>query len=108
MMNSTELAIMYAENIKSIRLSRKLSQERLAEMANLSTAYISELENHKKSGTFETLVNLAAALEVEPYELLLPNSSASSYDTKKTRQLMKRLRSNVSDLLDTLDEYLKG
>ncbi len=108
MMNATELAIMYAENIKSIRLSRKLSQERLAEMANLSTAYISELENHKKSGTFETLSNLAAALEVEPYELLLPNASSSSYDTKRTRILMKRLRSNVGDLLDTLDEYLKG
>ena len=60
----------------------------------------------KKWGSYETLVSLANFLEVEPYELLLPNSQIISYDTKRTRSLMKRLRTNVADLMDTLDDYL--
>lgn len=38
--------------------------------------------------------------------LLLPNAQIARYDTKRTRNLMKRLRSNVAELLDTLEEYL--
>lgn len=105
-MTSNELVKLYAENIKRIRTAKKLSQEKLAELANLSGAYISEIENQKKIGTFETLASLADALEVEPYELLLPPGKNLSYDTKRTQNLMKRLRANVGELLDTLDDYL--
>lgn len=107
-MNSNELVKLYAENIKRIRIAKKLSQEKLAELSNLSGAYISEIENQKKIGTFETLVALATALEVEPYELLLPPKTNISYDTKRTQNLMKQLRENVGTLLDTLDDYLKS
>lgn len=47
-------------------------------------------------------------LEPEPYELLLPPRTGISYDAKRTQELMKRVRANVGDLLDTLDDYLKS
>ncbi len=98
---------LYIENIKRIRTEKKLSQEKLAELSNLSSPFISDIENGKKWGSFETLVSIANALEVEPYELLLPPKTNVSYDTKRTQELMKRLRSNFSELVDTMEEFLK-
>lgn len=105
-MTKDELNKLYIENIKRIRTSKNLSQEKLAELSDLSGPFISDIENGKKWGSFETLVSLANALNVEPYELLLPAKTNISYDTKRAQELMKRLRANFSDLLDTLDEYL--
>lgn len=106
-MNKNELNKLYIENIKKIRTEKKLSQEKLAELSNLSSPFISDIENGKKWGSFETLVSIANALEVEPYELLLPPKTNVSYDTKRTQELMKRLRSNFSELVDTMEEFLK-
>lgn len=106
-MKKDELNKLYIENIKRIRTEKKLSQEKLAELSNLSSPFISDIENGKKWGSFETLVSIANALEVEPYELLLPPKTNISYDTKRTQELMKRLRSNFSELVDTMEEFLK-
>lgn len=106
-MDKNELNKLYIENIKRIRIEKKLSQEKLGELANLSSPFISDIENGKKWGSFETLVSIANALEVEPYELLLPAKTAVSYDTKRTQELMKRLRSNFSELVDTMEEFLR-
>lgn len=105
-MNEKELNGIYIKNIKKFRNERELSQDKLSEMANISSSFLSDIENGKKWGSFETLVSIAGALNVEPYELLLPPKTNVSYDTKRTHDLMKRLRANVGDLLDTLDEYL--
>ena len=105
-MTETELNAVYIKNIKNYRNEKNFSQDKLSEQAKISPSFLSDIENGKKWGSFETLVALANALEVEPYELLLPNAQSARYDTKRTRNLMKRLRSNVAELLDTLEEYL--
>ena len=107
-MNAKELGKLYAENIKRIRLLKNLSQENLAELANVSSAYISEIENQKKIGKFETIAAIANALEVEPYELFLPAGSVISHNERRTKDLMKRLRANFSELVDTMEDFLKG
>ena len=105
-MTEFELIKLYSENIKRLRLSKKLTQERLAERAGITSAYISEIENQKKIGKFEIIASIAAALEVEPYELFLPVGAMQSYNSKRTRVLMNRLRNNFSDLVDTIEEFL--
>ena len=105
-MDSTELGKLYGDNIKRIRQSRGLSQDTLSEMAEISAGFLSEIENHKKSGTFDTLAKLAEALEVEPYELLLPQNATVNYDSRKTKLLMKQLRKNVSETMDTIENFL--
>ncbi len=97
----------YIKNIKRIRIEKNFSQDKLSEKANISSSFLSDIENGKKWGSFETLVSIANALEVEPYELLLPAKTAVSYDTKRTQELMKRLRSNFSELVDTMEEFLR-
>ena len=105
-MNATELANLYGRNIKKIRHSKNMSQDILSEKAEISPGFLSEIENHKKTGTFETLAKIAEALEVEPYELLLPENSTVNLDSRKTKQLMKQLRKNVSETIDTIESFL--
>lgn len=105
-MNEKTLNLIYTENIKTLRNKKGLSQAELADKINISEKYLSVLENGKKWGSFETLVAIANALDVEPYELLLPKSQSATYDTKRTRLLMKKLRANFTELVDTLEEYL--
>ena len=105
-MKHEELNAVYGSNIKRLRKSNDFSQETLAEKAGISPSFLSDIENGKKWGSFETLVALANALEVEPYELLLPPQTAISYDTKKTKDLMNRLRKNLGDVVDTLEDFL--
>ena len=105
-MNESELIRLYSENIRRFRLSKKLTQERLAERAGITSAYISEIENQKKVGKFETIASLANALEVEQYELFLESGSVQAYNDKRTKALMNRLRNNFNELVDTIEEFL--
>ena len=105
-MNEEELKKIYVSNIRKLREARGLTQFQLAEKAHITEKYLSAIETHKKWGSFETLVSLANALEVEPYELLLPPQTNISYDTKRTKDLMNRLRKNLGEVVDTLEDFL--
>ena len=105
-MEIKELHEIYSENIKRFRTQKGLKQDVLAEKVDLSEKYISDLETGRRIGSFETLVSLANALEVEPYELLLPPQTSISYDTKRTKDLMNRLRKNLGEVIDTLEDFL--
>jgi hypothetical protein len=58
------------------------------------------------SGGGKKIFSLANALEVQPYELLLPPQTSISYDTKRTKDLMNRLRKNLGEVVDTLEDFL--
>lgn len=49
--------------IKSIRKELKLTQEKLAEKADLDTTYISEVENGKRNITIVSLQKILVALD---------------------------------------------
>ena len=105
-MNGNELSKIYAENIRRIRILKGLSQEQLADLSQVTPPYISEIENQRKIGSFETIAAIANALEVEPYELFLPQGTVVSHNEKRTKDLMKRLRANFSELVDTMEDFL--
>ena len=69
-----------AQNLRAMRLQRKLAQESLAEKAGLSVSYISMLERGQRSPPLDTLEGLAKALGVSPLALLqeLPRQKAST------------------------------
>lgn len=106
-MNNEDLNVTYGSNIKRIRKFKDFSQEMLAERAEISPSFLSDIENGKKWGSFDTLIKIAAALGVEPYELLLPPQTVISYNTKRTKDLMNRLRKNLGDVVDTLEQFLR-
>ena len=105
-MNEKELNEIYTKNIKKLREKNNITQSILAEKIGITDKYLSAIETGSKWGSFETLVSIANALQVEPYELLLPESKMISSNTKRTKELMKRLRMNMNDIIDTLEDFL--
>ena len=59
-------------NIRYYRSKRKLTQERLAELSNLSYDYINEIESLTKNKTFSiiTLLRISNSLNVNIIDLL--------------------------------------
>ncbi|WP_302794920.1 helix-turn-helix domain-containing protein [Cloacibacillus evryensis] len=62
------------EKIRELRLLKKMTQEQLAEAADLSAGYISALENGKKSPSLKRLEKIAGILGV---------TSASLFDEER-------------------------
>ena len=56
----TELGL----RVRSLRQSRKWTQAELAEYAGLSPSYLAEVERGGRNPSMETILNLAAALDV--------------------------------------------
>ena len=106
-MTEEELKKIYGKNIKQFREQKKMTQAKLAEEIGIAEKYLSTLETCDKWGSFDTLLALANALGVEPYELLLPQNQAVSYDSRRTKQLMTRFRANLNELVDTVEEFLE-
>ena len=68
-----------AQNLRLARQSKKLTQEALAELSGLSSRYVGAIERGKVGISITVLAQLAAALDVEPGDLLRAPSP------KKTR-----------------------
>lgn len=59
--------------IRETRKQKGLSAEELAEITNLSTVYISYIENAKRKPRLESLIKISNALEITLDELLYGN-----------------------------------
>jgi transcriptional regulator with XRE-family HTH domain len=59
-----------AKNVRTFREKLKLSQEALAEGADMHWTYISGVERSKYNISLSSIVRIAKALGREPYELL--------------------------------------
>lgn len=51
------------ENLKKIRLSKNLTQEYIANMADVNTSHISNIENNRVKVSLSTLVQICNALD---------------------------------------------
>jgi transcriptional regulator with XRE-family HTH domain len=58
------------EAIRARRQKAELSQEKLAEKADLSTVFISRVERGKESPSVDSLVKIAKALDVRVRDLI--------------------------------------
>ena len=67
-----------ALNLKKNRLLLGLTQEKLAEKANISTHYLAMVELGKKFPSAGMIERLAAALEVEAHDLFYMPSAAEN------------------------------
>lgn len=59
------------QNIKKYRKQKKLSQNQLAELVNLSREHIGSVETGKDFLSLRKLFEIADVLEIEPYKLLM-------------------------------------
>lgn len=73
--------IIIGRNIKEARLKKHLSQAELAELAELSSGYISFIETGARGLSIETFVTLANALEASADALFAENLIAFQRNT---------------------------
>jgi transcriptional regulator with XRE-family HTH domain len=94
--------------INHLRTQRGLTQERLAELAELSPTYISHIERGSKKVSLNALICLAAALEV-PVERLLsqPRNEGHSIHASAVDELLADCSSREQQLLLNITAAVK-
>ncbi|MDR3123780.1 MAG: helix-turn-helix domain-containing protein [Treponema sp.] len=120
-MGGDRVRAILAGNLKLYRGRRNWSQADLAEKSDLSVVYLSDIERGNKWPYLDTLVKLAAAFEMEVFELLKPQQDALSADTasfvekfsEETAAIIEKsletMRKNIlQSLLNLRDQYLSG
>lgn len=60
----------FGKRVRDIRLQRKLSQEKLAELADLHRNYVGVLERGGQNPSLLIILKLARALDVRPGKLI--------------------------------------
>lgn len=65
------LLLIFAANVRRLRLERNLSQEGLAELAGIHRTYVGMIERAEKNATIYNIERIARAFEVEPASLLV-------------------------------------
>lgn len=60
----------FGEAVRRLRTARGLTQEKLAQAANLTTNYVSDIERGRTMVSLNTILKLSFGLECAPSELL--------------------------------------
>jgi len=67
------IRLMFGRNLREIRRKRKLTQEKLSELAKIDYKYLQRIEGKNPPNIkLGTLARLARSLEVDPPKLLAP------------------------------------
>jgi transcriptional regulator with XRE-family HTH domain len=67
---STDVRSTFGKQVRLLRLERGLSQERLAELADLHRNYVGGVERGERNIALLNIVALARALKIKPTKLL--------------------------------------
>lgn len=63
-----------ARHLRALRVERKLSQEGLADLADLHRTYVGSIERCERNVSLDNVERLATVLGVDIVELLLPTA----------------------------------
>lgn len=95
--------------VKNFRRERNLSQEKLAELVDVSVPYMSNIETGKKKLSMQVLVNLSVALNATPDELLFGYTSAQEEKSYSSYEAIhKDLRDCTESQAALLTEIIAG
>ena len=99
MMKDKNIQQALGERIKSIRTKKGLSQQKLAELSDLSYKYIGEVERAQQNPTILTLHKIATGLEVPLSELI--HIEKFEISRQEAEQEIQRL---IQDALKTMPD----
>lgn len=92
-MNDPQTAL--GKRIQGLRQKAGITQQQLAEKADLSIKYLGELERGRGNPTLSSLVNLAAALEIS-----LPEILDFEYEQFSVEEIRKELHEAINESTD--------
>ena len=89
------------ELVREYRLSKKLTQQELAEKSDLSLPFINLIENNRRNLSVDTLLKILSAMDIDPSDFFRPLSETSDNNLQlliEKIQLNKN-RTEISDLV---------
>lgn len=97
----------FGSNIKKYRLKKGYTQEKLAELAEISDKVISPIETGRSFIKLEDMPKLCEVLEVEPFQLFLTNETSGEItDDLRRERVLTRLKTCNREELDLLCDIL--
>ena len=97
-----ELRRILSNNIRTFRKDLHLTQEQLAENADISLSYLADIEHCKTWISDKTLMKLAKALHRQPFELLV--ESLKNEEKTNIHAISDIIYNEKKELLKTVSE----
>jgi transcriptional regulator with XRE-family HTH domain len=95
-----KLRDIFVRNLKKTRKKCGLSQEKLAEKADVSTHHIAMIELSRNFPTIDLVERLAAALNVDVYELFMDPDSSGGIGEINHQSFMDDMRRMVDNAVE--------
>lgn len=97
----------FGSNVKKYRLKKGYTQEKLAELAEISDKVISPIETGRSFIKLEDMPKLCEVLEVEPFQLFFTNETSGEIaDDLRRERVLTRLKTCKREELDLLCDVL--
>lgn len=95
-----DLRAIFGKNLKAIRISRGLTQEKLGALSGLTAKSISDLERGKHNASWSNLATFCDVLDATPAEfLLLDSQKDGGPESIAYKEKISALRENILRLL---------
>lgn len=99
-MTEEELQTRVIENIRALRKKAELSQEKLADKADISRQMMNDIEGRRRWLTKGTLVKITNALDVDVYELFVPSEKENKKTKATYNAITKKIVAQVKEAVD--------
>lgn len=107
-MTESELMAIVKANIRRYREFRKWTQAQLAEKLDISTNYVSGLENGKRWPSRKTMVKFAEVLNIQPFELFKPAEAPEAAVSDLFARYNKEVVQVISDSINETYNYYQA
>lgn len=87
------------ELVREYRLSKKLTQQELAEKSDLSLPFINLIENNRRNLSVDTLLKILSAMDIEPSDFFRPLSQTSNDNLQLLIEKIQ-LNKNRTEIID--------
>lgn len=104
-MTQNDLREILSKNIKTKRKELGFTQEKLAELVELSAQTINDIEGCRTWVSDKTLIKISEVLQTSPAELLIPQNTETNMNTKNMNNIKSELKKEV---ISTIDDIFKS
>ena len=106
-MTQNDLREILSQNIKTKRKELGFTQEKLAELVELSAQTINDIEGCRTWVSDKTLIKISEVLQTSPAELLIPQNTETNMNIKNMNNIKSELKKEVISTIDDIfKEYL--
>jgi len=98
----------FAANLRENRRKKGLTQEKLAEMADISLRYLAMLELGKSFPSGEMLEKLSKALDIQTYQLFNPTSTPEGAVSHLEQAIVANIKKELEQLRRDIIQEIKN